>query len=206
SEMGLPSSGRPRCDITMTRAPASSARRRVGIVAWMRVSLPTTPSFTGTLRSSRINTRLPARSRSCNRFTVIVSVLPLWCIQLPDCFCHIQHTIGKCPLIIEPYEHFDQPCAADPGLAEIDDRRTGIMIEVAGGQGLIGAIQHQRNRVPGPFTQRGLDGIRAGIGVQGYRQIDGRDVDGGYAHRLRRESAFQVRKDATNALVELGID
>src|SRR5215470_9281393 len=36
----------------------------VGSVARMRVSSPITPSLSGTLKSTRMNTRLPARSRS----------------------------------------------------------------------------------------------------------------------------------------------
>ena len=56
---GLPSLGRPRCDMTMTRAPASSAERNVGNAASSRAVLVTLPSLTGTFKSSRISTRLP---------------------------------------------------------------------------------------------------------------------------------------------------
>ena len=61
---GLPSFGRPRCDITITRAPARAACRNVGTAARSRASLVTSPSLTGTFRSSRMSTRRPARSRS----------------------------------------------------------------------------------------------------------------------------------------------
>ena len=65
-----PPSGRPRCDITITRAPASSA-------AWMRrqrradarVARDLAVLRPGTFRSSRISTRLPRRSRSAMRRT-----------------------------------------------------------------------------------------------------------------------------------------
>src|SRR5438270_7517425 len=40
------------------------ARRRVGKVSRTRVSSVTAPSFNGTLKSTRINTRLPRKSRS----------------------------------------------------------------------------------------------------------------------------------------------
>ena len=40
-----PSTGRPRCDISMTAAPASSAVRIVGSAAWMRTSLVIEPSI-----------------------------------------------------------------------------------------------------------------------------------------------------------------
>ena len=61
----------------MTAAPFSSASLMVGSEATIRASLFTTPSFTGTLRSSRISTRLPARSRSVIFKTVMESVLHL---------------------------------------------------------------------------------------------------------------------------------
>src|SRR5690554_769519 len=48
----------------MTLAPASLAALMVGREARMRASLETAPFLTGTLRSSRIRTRLPARFRS----------------------------------------------------------------------------------------------------------------------------------------------
>ena len=69
SSAGTPSSGRPRCDISMTRASAFCAATIVGSEARMRASLVTTPLWTGTLRSSRIRTRLPARSSSFMRRT-----------------------------------------------------------------------------------------------------------------------------------------
>src|SRR6056297_1986680 len=52
-----PSSGRPRCDITITAAPATSAWRMVGTEALMRASEVTLPSRMGTLRSARMRTR-----------------------------------------------------------------------------------------------------------------------------------------------------
>ena len=64
----VPSSGRPKWDISMTAAPDVSACRMVGSVASRRASLVTFPSLIGTLRSSRISTRFPLRSSSCISF------------------------------------------------------------------------------------------------------------------------------------------
>ena len=46
--------GRPRCEASTSVAPRSSAWRRVGRAARMRVSSPTAPSAIGTLKSTRI--------------------------------------------------------------------------------------------------------------------------------------------------------
>ena len=62
-----PSLGRPRCEVTITAAPLSSAMRMPGTEARMRVSSVIEPSSAcGTLRSARMKTRLPARSRSAS--------------------------------------------------------------------------------------------------------------------------------------------
>ncbi|MCY1372282.1 hypothetical protein D9M69_594790 [compost metagenome] len=57
----MPSSGRPRCDVTITAAPACRQAAIAGTEARMRVSSVIWPaSSCGTLRSARIKTRLPA--------------------------------------------------------------------------------------------------------------------------------------------------
>src|SRR6267154_419304 len=56
--------GRPRCEAKTNLPPFSIASFSVGIVSRMRVSSVTTPSFSGTLTSTRIKTRLPRKSRS----------------------------------------------------------------------------------------------------------------------------------------------
>ena len=61
------SSGRPRCDMMMTAAFSRIQCSIVGIAARIRALLVTDPSLIGTLRSSRIRTRLPAREKSPRR-------------------------------------------------------------------------------------------------------------------------------------------
>ncbi len=76
SALKIPSFGRPRCEVTISAAPLSSARRMPGTEARMRVSSVMRPlSSCGTLRSARIKTRLPRRSRSCMRRNFIDSEL-----------------------------------------------------------------------------------------------------------------------------------
>ena len=63
SGFGLPF-GRPRWLASTTVAPCSSAYWIVGSDDWIRVSSPITPFLSGTLKSTRMKTRLPLRSRS----------------------------------------------------------------------------------------------------------------------------------------------
>ena len=54
--------GRPKCESRITLAPLSASSVIEGAVRSMRVASETTPFSTGTLRSTRINTRLPFTS------------------------------------------------------------------------------------------------------------------------------------------------
>src|SRR6266436_734471 len=59
-----PPLGRPRCEASTSLPPFSMASFNVGSVSRMRVSSVTKPSFSGTLKSTRMKTRLPRKSRS----------------------------------------------------------------------------------------------------------------------------------------------
>src|SRR6266478_1883910 len=59
-----PPFGRPRCEASTSLPPFSIASFNVGSVSRMRVSSVTAPSFNGTLKSTRMKTRLPRKSRS----------------------------------------------------------------------------------------------------------------------------------------------
>ena len=54
--------GRPRCDSTITFAPSRASLAMVGSTRVMRVGSATTPPSIGTLKSTRISTRLPCTS------------------------------------------------------------------------------------------------------------------------------------------------
>src|SRR6218665_1480591 len=77
SGLNSPSVGRPRCEVTITAAPACRASLMAGMEARMRVSSVIWPaSSCGTLRSARMKTRwpdtLPAATRSEKRRTFMM--------------------------------------------------------------------------------------------------------------------------------------
>src|SRR5262249_22436076 len=129
-----PSLGLPRCEVTITAAPFSSARRMPGTEAWMRVSSVIRPaSSCGTLRSARMNTRLPRRSWSASLLNFIV----LLCRVQGD--GDVQHAVGKAPLVVVPGGDLDEGAARDLGQRRIDDRAGRIVVEVGGDQ-LLGRV------------------------------------------------------------------
>src|ERR1700692_2514457 len=131
----FPSSGRPRCDITSTWAFALSAAWMVGSAARMRASLVTTPSCTGTFKSSRISTRFPARSK-LDIFLIFISFAPADSRSL--CSgprqCGVEHSVGEAPFVAVPGADLDQGALNDLGERRIVGRRRRIVIEVHGDQ------------------------------------------------------------------------
>jgi len=66
--LNSPSVGRPRCEVTITAAPAASAISMAGSEARTRVSSLMRPaSSSGTFRSERMKTRRPATRPSATR-------------------------------------------------------------------------------------------------------------------------------------------
>ena len=61
-------------------------------------------------------------------------------------FGDIEHAIGKAPLIVEPGQQIDQPRAGHAGLAAIDNRRMGIVVEITTGMGQFGVVQQTFQR------------------------------------------------------------
>src|SRR5262245_3489292 len=126
---GLPL-GRPRCEARISRPPFSMTCLIDGSDALMRVSSVILPSEVGTLKSTRIKTRLPFRSRS-----EIESLFILYGFALSGShslrsflygfaqsgshslrsfhnkFDQIDHTAAESPFIVVPRKHFDHPIA-----------------------------------------------------------------------------------------------
>src|ERR1700730_7234158 len=101
-----PPLGRPECEASTRRAPFSIASFSVGSVSRIRVSSVTTPSFSGTLKSTRRNTRLPRRSRS-----LIVSLAIIRNPQRNLKFCghefnQVAAAAGIAPFVVIPRQHF----------------------------------------------------------------------------------------------------
>src|SRR3990172_11454124 len=113
----------------MTAAPCSSRKRMVGRAARMRESSLTLPSSIGTLKSTRIRTRLPCGSKSR---TVSFSIVqfPIWAMPgsgaggrglhglggrqaLADVGHEIGHAAGVAPLVVVPRDDLDHVAEHD---------------------------------------------------------------------------------------------
>src|SRR5256885_2298232 len=98
----------------------------VGSAARMRASSFTAPVFlsTGTLKSTRTKTRLPATSRSSTERTMRPAS-ELRC----DEERHVHHAIGEAPLVVVPGEDLGELAAVgNQGLGGVVDR--GVRVPV----------------------------------------------------------------------------
>src|SRR6266568_1110089 len=120
------------------------ASRSVGRVSRMRVSSVTTASLRGTLKSTRMKTRLPSRSRSWMvslsmiqgaasderlaegklnlRPPFVANHSPLSSEFGGQQFDQVAATAGVAPLIVVPRQNFHATVADDFGVFGVDDR------------------------------------------------------------------------------------
>src|SRR5579859_7842483 len=174
----LPSSGRPRCDMTSTCAFALSAAWMVGSAARMRASLVTMPSFTGTFKSSRISTRFPARFK-LDIFLIFIAPCP----PEPPRLCFgprqrgIEHPVGEAPFVVVPGAHFDQRALDDLGERRIIGRRRRIVIEVHGHEGGIAVGQDALQVAVRRLLHRRVDLVHGSLAARVETQVDQGHVD-----------------------------
>src|SRR5262249_18578050 len=126
---GLPF-GRPRCEASTTDAPAPSASWIVGSTAVRRVSSDTAPCSSGTLRSARRKTRLPARlSRSIESFVKLE--------RLGDEPDQVPHAAGVPPLVVVPRQDLHHVAVDQRRGRQVDDRRVRVAVEIDGDELLV---------------------------------------------------------------------
>src|SRR5882672_1272805 len=103
----------------------------VGSDARMRVSSPITPAFSGTLKSTRMKTRLPARSRS--RIESLDKELALESSfhQQPK---EIHAAVRVAPFVVVPRQDFHEVAVHHLGVGRVDDGGMRVALEVDGHQ------------------------------------------------------------------------
>src|SRR5580658_6245132 len=217
SAANLPSSGLPRCDMTRTRAFAVSAACTVGSAARIRASEVTAPSWIGTFRSSRINTRLPARSRlSIFRiFTVdLRSALPLVWVDwgttatsggLRPSHGGVDNAIREAPLIVVPRAHLYERALDHLGQGRVVRRGRRVVVEVHRHQRLVAVGQDSLQVAGGGLFNRGMHLLDTGFARRGEAQIDERDFDGRHPNRKSVDLAFQLRQHQTHGGSRAGL-
>src|SRR4051812_30614365 len=109
----------------MSRPPFSMMYRIDGKAAVILVSSVIFPSASGTLKSTRMNTRLPDRARSemDNLFTAAISFQDeLDTVAQPD---------AETPLIVVPPEDFQHPVTQRFRQGAINDRRMRVVQKIS---------------------------------------------------------------------------
>src|SRR6266403_4012051 len=191
------------------------ARRSVGSVSRMRVSSVTTPSLSGTLKSTRMKTRFPRRSRSLMVSLFIVQEVASdeWLVArraspfLPPLsqpissefggqeFDEVAATAGIAPLVVVPGQDFYAAVADNFGVFGIDNRGIRIPLEVGRDEFFLGVGEDALHRAIGGGFQRGVDGFLSGGLVDKDGQVDNANVGRGDAHGIAVELALQLGND-----------
>src|SRR5262249_24156380 len=103
-------SGRPRWLISTRLAPLSSTYRIEGSDARSRLSFSTLPSLTGTLKSTRMTTRLPGSPRSSMKSLVMADLLGA--VPLRHVAEQIDAAVRVAPLVVVPGDDLEEALLA----------------------------------------------------------------------------------------------
>src|SRR5262245_22718906 len=169
----------------------------------MRVSSPMTPSLSGTLKSTRMKTRLPRRSRSLIESFMSSAKASRYNSALRDnsvCLQPLRHQQPKQidaavripPLVVVPRQNLDEISVHHLRVRRVDDRRVRVALEIDRYELLGGVLEILLQRAFGGGLQRGVDFRRGRLLVDQCVEIDNRDVRRRDAHREAVELAFQI--------------
>src|SRR6185312_16370349 len=146
---GVTPLGRPRCDASTTRAPRLTACTIVGSDARMRESSATPlAGVSGTLKSTRMKTRLPSIGRSA--MDLIMTTRPLLFLAglqalLRDVLGQLVEAVGVAGLVVVPGHDLGQ-LADHHRREQVDRRRVVVAVEVDRHQRLVGDREHAHVR------------------------------------------------------------
>src|SRR5262249_47626432 len=143
--------GRPRCEARISRPPFSITYRMDGKAAVILVSSVIFPSASGTLKSTRMNTRLPERARSeiDSLFTEIRS--------FHDELDAVSQTDAEAPFVVVPREYFHHPITQSFRQRSIDDGRMRVVQEIRRDQFFVGVLENAFQRSVGSSLQCAVD-------------------------------------------------
>src|SRR5215510_5109100 len=162
-----PPFGRPRWDASRMRpAPCAIAYLIVGSEARIRVSSLITPPLSGTLKSTRMKTRLPLRSTS-----LIVCVTALQSLG-----GHVDEQVDAAarvaPLVVVPRQHLREVAVHHLRVGGVDDRRVGVLLEVDRDERRVLDREDPLERARGGLAERVVDLVGGRRLVEQRREID----------------------------------
>src|SRR6266511_4146907 len=179
--------GRPRCEARITRPRALIAYWIVGSAARMRASSVTRPcSSSGTLKSTRMKTRLPARSSASMVFITMASLLR-------EVLRDVDHAVREAPLVVVPGEDLRERPVDDEGARRVEDRGRRVAVVVDRDGRLLGVPVHALQRALGGLLKRRVDLLDRRRLLELDREVDERDVRRRDAHGRAVELPLERR-------------
>ena len=189
--------GRPRCEAATIDAPRSSSSVSVGMLARIRASSVTAPSWSGTFRSRRTKTRRPAtspRSSSVRRRTGAYSERATRSTRSTSRF-EYPHSLSYQPMTFAtaPIAIVDAASNVhEAGLPTMSDETIGIL--------RVHETSVRQWPALGGGTVGGVHLVHARLALQRRHEIGHRAVRHRHPHRQAVHPALQVRQDQSGRL------
>src|SRR5450759_4505132 len=171
----------------------------------MRESSVTLPSASGTLKSTRTKTRLPAASRSR-----MVSLSIFDSSGSPggsgsgqpvgDELHEVRDAAAVAPLVVVPGDDLDEVAAQDHVRREVDDRRPAVASEVAGDERLVAGAEDALERAGGRVAEGLVELLEGDVLLELRGEVHDRHRRGGDAEAEAVELALEVRDDEGEGL------
>src|SRR6266566_2538217 len=169
-------SGRPRWLARTTRAPSANRALIVGIAARIRESSVTLPSASGTLKSTRTKTRLPAASKSRMVSLFTGSGVAGDGQSSGDEADQVGNAAAVAPLVVVPADDLDHRPPKNHRRGCVDDRRAGVAAKVGRDEGFVADPEDALERSLSCGPEGGVQLLDRGRSRDVGREVD--DADG----------------------------
>src|SRR5271166_3561541 len=223
--------GRPKWASMMTLPPLSAISVIVEATRSMRVVSVTRPFSVGTLRSTLRRTRLPETSTSSSVRNGLLMVAPsrirIFCLssaarrggppaadgsglegggsdELRQRDGGVGHAVREAPFVVVPGQDAHEGSVDDPGLVEVEDRRTVVVVEVHRNVRLVGEAEDALQRAVCGLLHRIVDLVLGGSPLGDELKVYDRDVRGRHADRCAVELALELGQDEADRLGRAG--
>src|SRR5262245_19956200 len=204
-------SGRPRWLARMTLAPSLRSVTIVGRAARIRESSVTLPSASGTLKSTRTKTRLPAASKSRMVSLSMVSGAPGWARSDGrdrqagrDEADQVGDAAAVAPLVVVPADDLDHRAVEHHGRFGVDDRGAAVAPEVRRHERFVAHAEDPLHRAFGRSPERVVELLDARRARDVGGEVNDADSRGRDAQAEAVELALQVRDHEREGLRRAG--
>src|ERR1044072_159605 len=172
----------------------------------MRVSWVTAPPLTGTLKSPRTSTRLPAQSRCWTVFFANVTGAPSgrMASSSGELEQRVDDAVRETPLVVVPRQDLHQVTLHNVRGQGIDDAARRIADDVVRHDRVVAKLEDAAERALGRGLERGIPLVARDLPLHLADQVHERAVHDRHAYREPVEASFHAREHLADRLGRAG--